>query len=119
MSAEDRIIRIAEQLDRIDEKYERKVEDVEKTAQKFRQTMRTDYSKFKEWVQAEIQTLNDYITRKQAYEQGLQDAELKKEIKSGDTVPYKQLIGLSIKLVGVLGTALAIIMILLRASDGS
>ena len=104
--------------DRIN-RLEKKTDAMEETQKTFRHEMRTDYTKFKGWVGTEIQVVKDYIRDQTAYERGVKDAELKRQITSGDVVPTQQLIGLAVKAIGVVGTLAAIIAALLGVTNAN
>ena len=92
-----------------------RVTDMERTQKDFRHSLRTDYSKFKEWVRREVDLFHDYITRQEGYQSGLKDAEIKKQINTGDIRISKEAWWLIAKVLGFTGTALAIILAIVNA----
>lgn len=101
---------LAKRLDRIDAKYERKVESMEETQKTFRHEMRKEYALFKEWVRTEVDKFHEYLKLQEGYEKGLKDAAINTQIKSGDIRISKEAWWLIVKIVGFIGTALAIIL---------
>jgi hypothetical protein len=60
--------------------------------------------------------IHDYITKREGYEEALKDASIKSQIRSGDIVISKQAWWLIVKVVGFVGTALAIIIGMINAN---
>lgn len=106
---------LAQRLDR----YERKVEDMEKTSTTFRHEMRKEFTVLKEWAQIEVQKFHDYVLSKQNYEAGMKDAVITSQIKSGDVVISKQAYALLAKVLGLLGLVIGAIVFLVEKTNGS
>lgn len=96
-----------------------RITSMEKTAMNYRHELRREIQKWMLSVNEKVAEFHDYLTRQKGYELGVKDAQIKKDIRSGDVVISKQAWWLIVKFVGIMGSVIGIVMVLLGVNGGS